>query len=331
MEATLNTNEVREWKRFTDHRTLPLEWELTIPTHWGTHRLKEVADARPSNVDKKKHEGEQPVMLCNYVDVYKNERITFDMDFMKATASDTQVEQFSIQAGDVIITKDSEAWNDIGVPAFVPEAIDDLVCGYHLTLIRPDSRKLMGSFLARCLEAEGLRDQFCVAANGVTRFGLGTQDIRCFVLPVPPLPEQRSIAAFLDRETARIDALIGHKQRLIGLLEEKRQAVISHAVTQGLDPTVEMKDSGVEWVGATPAHWKVKRLKNTSELLRGKFTHRPRNDPDFYNGDHPFIQTGDVARADKYIRTYSQTLNENGYSVSKEFAAGTVVVTSVCP
>src|SRR5262249_51457975 len=116
------------------------------------------------------------------------------------------------------------------------------------------------------------------------------------------------------------------KERLIALLEEKRQAVISHAVTRGLDPAAPLKDSGVPWLGMVPKHWEVKKLKNASQVLRGKFTHRPRNDPRFYDGPFPFIQTGDVATADKYITTYSQTLNEEGYAVSKEFPSGTVVM-----
>ena len=87
--------------------------------------------------------------------------------------------------------------------------------------------------------------------------------------PLPPLPEQRTIAAFLDRETARIDALVSKKERLIGLLQEKRTALITRAVTRGLDPNAPMKDSGVEWLGEIPAHWEVKRLKEIGMALIG--------------------------------------------------------------
>ena len=88
-----------------------------------------------------------------------------------------------------------------------------------------------------------------------------------------------------------------------------------------------MKDSGVEWLGEIPAHWDVKRVKQTSEILRGKFTHRPRNDPSLYDGRYPFIQTGEVTRAPKVITSYRQTLNEQGLAVSKLFPAGTLVMT----
>ena len=173
-------------------------------------------------------------------------------------------------------------------------------------------------------EVEGY--QFQLVKLRAAQPHLNAEELGETVVCVPPIPEQRTIAAFLDRETARIDALIGHKERLIALLEEKRQAVISHAVARGFDPTAPLKDSGIPWFTMVPAHWKAKRLKAVSDVLRGKFTHRPRNDPRLYDGPFPFIQTGDVATAEKYITDYSQTLNEEGYAVSKEFPRGTVVM-----
>ena len=146
------------------------------------------------------------------------------------------------------------------------------------------------------------------------------------VIPLPSVSEQAAIAAFLDRETAKIDALVEEQRRLIALLKEKRQAVISHAVTKGLNPDAPMKDSGIEWLGEVPAYWEIKAIRHFSDVLRGKFTHRPRNDPAFYDGDFPFIQTGDITGAARYITTYKQTLNERGASVSKEFPSGTLVM-----
>ena len=114
---------------------------------------------------------------------------------------------------------------------------------------------------------------------------------------------------------------------MIKLLKEKRQAVISHAVTKGLNPNAPMRDSGVEWLGEVPAHWVCKSYRHACNIYRGKFGHRPRNDPDFYDGAYPFIQTGDVAQARKYITEYKQTLNEKGKSVSQLFPVGTLVMT----
>lgn len=145
-------------------------------------------------------------------------------------------------------------------------------------------------------------------------------------LMCPPLPTQRAIADFLDRKTATIDALIDKKERLIALLAEKRAALIHRAVTKGLDPDVEMKDSGVEWIGEIPKHWQTKKVSRFTALFRGRFSHRPRNDPRLYGGPFPFLQTGSIARSGKYIDTYEQTLNELGRATSTEFPRGTLVM-----
>lgn len=245
--------------RYPAYKDSAVEWLGEVPAHWRIQRLKWIASAFPSNVDKKAVEGHPPVLLCNYTDVYYNDRIVEGMDYMAATASIEQIERFTLRRGDVIITKDSETADDIAIAAYVPADLPGVVCGYHLTMIRAFSAA-SGLFLKWLFGSRYVRARFEVAANGLTRVGLGQYAVNNVDLPVPPLPEQCAIGAFLDRETARIDVLVAEQERLIELLREKRQAVISHAVTKGLDPTVPMKDSGVEWLGALPAHWTVKRL-----------------------------------------------------------------------
>lgn len=237
-----------------------VEWLGEVPAHWDVKRLKVLAIVQLSNVDKKAVEGQESVRLCNYTDVYYHERITADLEFMAATATPEQVQRFALRAGDVLITKDSESWTDIAVPAVVAEDLPDVLCGYHLALIRPHGGS-SGQFLGRAFSAVGPRDQFQIAANGITRFGLGADAIRAGVFAIPPLPEQRAIVSFLDRETARIDTLVAKNERLIELLREQRTVLITRAVTKGLDPNVPMKDSGVEWLGEVPVGWEVKRLK----------------------------------------------------------------------
>ena len=143
----------------------------------------------------------------------------------------------------------------------------------------------------------------------------------------PPSNEQATIVRYLDDADQRIRAYVSAKERLIALLEEERQAVIHQAVTRGLDPSVRLKPSGVEWLGDVPEHWVTCRIKQVSGILRGKFTHRPRNDPSLYDGPYPFIQTGDIANTNKILSGYNQTLNETGFAVSKMFPKGTLVMT----
>ena len=160
----------------------------------------------------------------------------------------------------------------------------------------------------------------------VNQWDLDPDEFRNIEILLPSKVEQEKIYSFLDHETAKIDKLIEKQQQLIELLKEKRQAVISHAVTKGLNPDVPMKDSGVEWLGEVPEHWSLKSFRYACLIYRGKFGHRPRNDPSLYDGDYPFIQTGDVARASKFIETYSQTLNEKGKAVSQLFPSGTLMM-----
>ena len=231
----LLNGELRRFKTYPTYKSSGVEWLGDIPAGWGVNRLKEVATIQMSNVDKKSVDGEDEVELCNYTDVYYHDRITPDMPFMKATAPREQVRRFALRAGDVLITKDSESWTDIAVPAVVVADMPNVLCGYHLAHIRPKTA-MDGAYLSRAIAAVGPRDQFRVAANGVTRFAIGTEAITTAVFAVPPLSEQRAIAAFLDRETARIDALVSRKERLITLLQEQRTALITRAVTKGLNP-----------------------------------------------------------------------------------------------
>jgi len=247
--------------RLRNVKPCEIQWIGTMPPHWSCRRLKHVASVALSSVDKKSHEQEEPVRLCNYVDVYYHERITSELDFMQATAAPDEVRRFTLRAGDVLITKDSEAWDDIAVPAYVPSDLDGVVCGYHLAQVRPLNGLIDGEYLSRSFAARGINDQFRVAANGITRFGIGKYWIDNSLFLVPPIDEQRAIAAFLDRETARIDALIDKKRRQIELLHERRAALISHAVTRGLDPNAPMKDSGIAWLGQVPEAWTVVQLR----------------------------------------------------------------------
>jgi len=237
-----------------------LSWLSAIPSHWRLQQLRYLSDIRFSNVDKKSDENELPVQLCNYTDVYYNQLITAHIAFMEATATQEEIEKFGLRAGDVLVTKDSESWDDIAIPAYVPETLPNVICGYHLALIRADDIQL-GRFLAWAFASSAVAYQFNIAASGITRYGLSQQSIKDAWFPVPPLAEQRAIADFLDRETAQIDALIARKQRLLDLLAERRLALITRAVTKGLDSAAPMKDSGIEWLGEIPEHWDVNLFK----------------------------------------------------------------------
>ncbi len=211
-----------------------MDWLGHIPAHWEVLRLKYRVSYRTSNVDKKTKEGELPVRLCNYTDVYYGNRIRAgDSSFMEATASPQEFVRFRLNEGDVVITKDSEDWQDIAVPALIEETADDFVCGYHLGIIRPTPLANPG-FVFRAMQSDAVNCQLRVAATGITRFGLPKPAVGEALVPFPPLDEQRDIAAFLDRQTNRIDGLSSQAEAMIKLLEEYRTALITAAVTRDL-------------------------------------------------------------------------------------------------
>jgi type I restriction enzyme S subunit len=234
----------------------------SLPSGWQAVPIKAACYFTVSNVDKHSLEDEIPVRLCNYTDVYKNDRVSLDLELMSATATEDEIEKFRLEVGDVVITKDSESWDDIGIPAYVEASADDFVCGYHLAFIRPNSNLLDGRFLFRCIQSRPVALQLELEATGVTRYGLPKRAIGNALIPLPSLETQRLIADYLDRETARIDALVAEKEKMLALLEEKRAALVSRAVTRGLDPTAPLKPSGLDWLGDIPAHWDVERAKN---------------------------------------------------------------------
>lgn len=104
------------------------------PERWENRKIKFIADVQTSNVDKLTSGDELPVRLCNYIHVYYNDRITSDLPFMEATATLKEIEKFALRAGQVFITKDSEGWDDIGIPSLVTEDMPDVLCGYHLAI-----------------------------------------------------------------------------------------------------------------------------------------------------------------------------------------------------
>jgi type I restriction enzyme S subunit len=211
------------------------KWMGDIPGHWEVHRLRRLAVVRLSSVDKVVADGEQPVRLCNYVDVYHNDLITENIDFMQGTASDPEIEAFQLQVGDILITKDSEHWEDIAVPAFVPKTLQSVVCGYHLAIIRPRQDIIDGEYLARAFSAESICVQFRVAANGVTRYGLPQEAIKGAFFPVPPLEEQREIVGYIREQLYLIQAVITRARKEIDLIQEYRTGLIADVVTGKVD------------------------------------------------------------------------------------------------
>lgn len=189
------------------------------------------------------------------------------------------------------------------------DVCDDLVASTGFVVLRPRAN-MDPRFLGWLAQADTVVEEVVARSVGVSYPAINPSAVGEIKVPCPPLNGQRAIADYLDRETARIDALIAAKRRMVELLKERFVRFVQSVV----DPD-EPSASG-----------HLVPLKYLTRIERGVFSHRPRNDPAFYDGPHPFIQTGDVARARKYVDSWTQTLNDRGLAVSRKFPAGTLTM-----
>jgi len=284
---------MEQLKKYPKYKNSGIAWLGEIPEHWEVRRLKYMAYCFPSNVDKHTREGEEKVMLCNYTDVYKNDFITENMKFMVSSATQQQIEKFRLREDDLLITKDSETSDDIAVPAYVTKDFENVICGYHLSIIR-SYIDVSGKYLFRLFQHKKFNSQFEICANGVTRVGLGVYDLNNAFATYPPLSEQTKIAAFLDYKLAKIDRFIRKKKQLIKLLNEQKAAIINQAVTKGLDPNANMKPSGVEWLGDIPEHWELWKMSRAYKVFSSGTTPESGNASYYENGTIPWVNTADL-------------------------------------
>ena len=260
---------------------------MQVPSGWRLVRLEDVAEVAFSPVDKKSIDGEIPVRLCNYTDVFYNRRIVPDMDFMAATATDAEYTKWSLHQGDVIFTKDSETPDEIGVPAYVSETLPDVLCGYHLALARPKDKFVDGAFLSEMLASRSSARQFARIANGVTRFGLTLNATRSLPILIPPLTEQRAIAAVLDS----IDETIEHTEAVITATERLRESLLHELLTHGV-PGWHTEWKEVRGIGTIPADWKVARLGDVADFQQGGTPSK--STAEYWGGDIPFVTGADL-------------------------------------
>lgn len=237
---------------------------------WPNRKLKEIAEIRVSNVDKKIYSSELPIKLCNYMDVYTNDYITGNLEFMEASANLTEIERFELKNGDVVITKDSETPDDIGIPAVIIEDVNRLICGYHLALIRPNTNALNSVFLAKQLSTSKVIRYFSVNASGSTRYGLSVSAIEDVEIPTPSIPEQSKIAEVLskvDQAIEQTESLIAKQQRIkTGLMQDLLTRGIDEQGNLRSEKTHKFKDSPL---GRIPVEWEVIPLGIVAQVSSG--------------------------------------------------------------
>jgi len=299
------------YERYKDSR---VEWLGDVPEHWTVCALNyryEVALGKM--LDEKRITGNHLAPYLRNVDVQWGKINTTDLPQMDFSGAD--LERYSLRSGDLVVCEGGEVgraavWNAELTECFYQKAIHRL---------RPRTERDVIHFFFHVLRCAVALGAFSSNKAKATIAHLPAETFRRHFFPFPPICEQRSIFAFLDYETAKIDALIEQQRRLIDLLTEKRQAVISRTITQGLNPKASLKLSGADWIGAVPSHWTVERAGHL-------FTER---DERSESGDEEMLTvshlTGVTPRSEKTVNMFEAETTE-GY---KRVYSGDLVINTL--
>lgn len=242
------------FRRYEEYRDSGVEWVGEVPVGWEVKPLKFTATINDDTL----LENTDPDFEFDYVDIGSVDYVEGisskeTMTFENAPSRARRI----VKLGDTIV---STVRTYLRAIASIREFDKPLIVSTGFAVIRP--KTVHSGFLAYLLKASFFVQSVVARSVGVSYPAINASEVGNIFVPVPSKKEQTAVASFLDRETAKIDNLIDKQEQLIELLREKRQAVISHAVTKGLNPNAQMKDSGVEWLGKVPAEWTVKKLKN---------------------------------------------------------------------
>ncbi len=240
--------------RYPKYKDSGVEWLGVVPEHWDVMPIRFAARLESGHTPSRNHPEyweNCTIPWFSLADIWQvRQEARSVIHETKEMISELGIQNSAarrLPPGTVMLSRTASVGFAaiMGVEMATTQDFANWVCGERL---KPEF--LLNTFRA-------MRGEFGRLMMGSTHNTIYMPDIQAFRFALPPLAEQTAIAAFLDRETAKIDALVAEQERLIELLKEKRQAVISHAVTKGLNPKVPMKDSGVEWLGEIPAHWDV--------------------------------------------------------------------------
>ncbi len=267
------------FSRYPAYKDSGVEWLGDVPAHWRVVPLgrvtKSKCDGPFGSGLKSEHYSQSGVRVVRLQNIRGGWFNGSDEVFVDSGYYAAALAGHNVLEGDVLIAGLGDDNHLLGRACVAPEGVEPAMVKADCFRFRMDEASILPRFAALALTAGAPADAG-VLASGSTRSRIPLSIMAGRRIPVPPRDEQVAIAEFLDAETTRIDTLVGEQERLIELLKEKRLAVISHAVTKGLDPNAAMKDSGVPWLGPVPSHWSSTRLKALfRQEKRQNFPDRP--------------------------------------------------------
>lgn len=245
-----------------------VEWIGEIPKDWKVKKLKRIGKFSSSGIDKKINQNEVPVKIVNYVDVYrdiKHELFNSD-EYMVVTTVQEKIDKHCLKKGDLVFTPSSETIEDIGISSLVREDLDNTAFSYHLLRFEFNI-DIYENYKKYLCNNYYVRNYYSKCATGTIRKTLSRNDFELTEVLLPSFLEQQKIANFLDEKVGQIDRLIDNAKKGIEEYKKYKQSIITEAVTKGLDPNVEMKDSGIEWIGEIPKNWEFRKIKSFSDII----------------------------------------------------------------
>ena len=297
----------RRFSPYRQYRDSGVEWLGDIPAHWQSLALGRVTISRCDGPFgsglKSEHYSESGIRVVRLQNIGWAEFADSDAAYLDEAYA-RQLGDHSVKREDILIAGLGDDGHPVGRACVAPAEIEPAMVKADCFRFRLDRQRVLPRYAAFQLSATAAEVAGRYAAGATrARMNLATSASRKIALP--PLKEQEDIADFLDRETAKIDALVERKERLIELLQEKRTVLITRAVTRGLDPSVPMKDSGVEWLGEIPAHWEVRRLRRVVSKFvdyRGKTPEKSASGVPLVTARNIKNQSIDFSLSEEFIR-----------------------------
>jgi type I restriction enzyme, S subunit len=258
--------------KYAHYKCSEIPWMSETPSHWETVTLSRVTldkcDGPFGSGIKSEHYTDEGALVIRLQNIRAGHFHRGGPVYLDQRYFDSELRGHEVLPGDILIAGLGDDNNLLGRACVAPDEIGSALVKADCFRFRVDPNRTSPKFVATQLSAGASFDAGTLSSGTTrSRIPLGTMATRRLALP--PLVEQVAITTFLDRESAKIDALIAEQEKLLTLLAEKRQATISHAVTRGLDPDVSMKDSGIPWLGEVPAHWKVAKCGRFLSVLSG--------------------------------------------------------------
>lgn len=306
---------------YPSYKPSNIDWIGEIPSHWEIKGFKYIFYLEKGLTITKDNLTDEGILCVNYGEIHSKYGFELNTDIHKLKYVNSDYLETNpnslLNQGDFIFADTSEDIEGSGNFTFL-SSNKPVFAGYHTIIARP-SFKTSSKFLAYELDSLDFRNQIKIRVKGVKVFSITQTILKELLLWLPPLPEQQAIVSYLDEKTALIDELILKKERKIELLKEQRIALINHAVTKGLNDEVEMKDSGIEWIGDVPEHWGVKKLNYVAKINSGATPDR--SNPNYWDGEIPWIKTGEVDY--NIIYSAEEYITDEGYKNSSTKLAPT--------